>query len=137
VTGIDLPKENYIPPHPQQGTPYHRYTILALQNPDGKELQIDTDHYINSRDNFATREFCDRYGLSLDRRGPGGGVFMWREVWDETVSDIYQNTLSESIQCHLLGNMLIAYRIEMEEPRYGKTPKFDMYAEVKEMKRYL
>ncbi|KZT32151.1 PEBP-like protein [Sistotremastrum suecicum HHB10207 ss-3] len=112
------PQTNYIPPHPQRGTPYHRYTILLLQNPGGAKLDLNPQEYLNHREGFDTRAFVDKWGFSLDKGGPGGGVFMWREVWSEVVSDIYQNTL------------------RLPEPRYGRQPKFDMYGEVKEMKKY-
>ena len=45
-----------------------------------------------ARTGFNLRAFCERYGLDASI---GGGAHMWREVWDETVSDIYKNTLSE------------------------------------------
>ena len=93
---LDLPKDNYVPPHPQHGTPYHRYTILLLQNPGGTErVDIDVQKYLSQRDAFDVRAFCATYGFDLDRNGHGGGVFMWREVWNETVSDIYKMTLSK------------------------------------------
>lgn len=39
---------------------------------------------------FNLREFAAQWGLAL---GPGGGAHMWRQVWDEDVSDVYNNVL--------------------------------------------
>ncbi|KIK67118.1 hypothetical protein GYMLUDRAFT_851474 [Collybiopsis luxurians FD-317 M1] len=33
----------YIPPHPQQGTPYHRYTILLLPQPAKSQYSLNTE----------------------------------------------------------------------------------------------
>jgi len=80
----------YIPPHPQQGTPYHRYVLLLLPHKHPTEIldiPVPQDH---ERLGFNLREFAGRYGLSL---GQGGGAHMWREVWDTSVSSIYQNVL--------------------------------------------
>ena len=40
---------------------------------------------------FNYRKFAEKYGLDGAK---GGGVFMWREIWDEGVSRIYADTLS-------------------------------------------
>ena len=95
TTRLDVPVSNYIPPHPQQGSPYHRYTLLLLQHPAGKEIDCDVNPYLSERDNFNLREFCATYGLGLDKTNEGGGVFMWRETWNETVTEIYKHTLSK------------------------------------------
>lgn len=42
---------------------------------------------------FNFRAFAEQYGFDGAR---GGGAHMWREEWDETVSHIYQHTLSKS-----------------------------------------
>lgn len=42
---------------------------------------------------FNFRAFAEKYGFD---GAQGGGAHMWREEWDETVSHIYQHTLSES-----------------------------------------
>lgn len=79
----------YVPPHPQQGTPYHRYAFLLL--PQEKHLDIPrfTDE---QRLGFNYREFAEEYGFDGSL---GGGGHMFREVWDPTVSHIYEHTLSE------------------------------------------
>ncbi len=79
----------YVPPHPQQGTPYHRYAILVVP----QERHIDVPRFTDEqRFGFNYREFAAQYGLDCAQ---GGGGHMFREVWDETVSHIYEHTLSK------------------------------------------
>jgi hypothetical protein len=107
TTRLNVSAANYIPPHPQQGSPYHRYTILLLQKPGGRKIDVDVQQYLSRRHEFDVRRFCSIHGLSLDKGTEGGGgVFMWREVWNETVSDIYEHTLSE-FQILLVDRYLI------------------------------
>jgi large subunit ribosomal protein L35 len=47
---------------------------------------------------FSVREFIKEYGLQPEN---GGGAFMWREVWDGTVSKVYQEILG-TCDCFLL-----------------------------------
>ncbi|THU88201.1 PEBP-like protein, partial [Dendrothele bispora CBS 962.96] len=170
----------YIPPHPQQGTKYHRYTILLVQQPpkdevrgysrnvewearkeveklvkvDGKEKGkekelITTSKYLDipvmpdsKRLGFDVRAFCKEWGLMLngnyrlkakegeaevegegvERRSGmfgGGGVHMFREVWDESVGSIHEVFFGK------------------KEPRYGLPPKWDPYEDLKGRKRYV
>ncbi len=106
----------YVPPHPQRGTPYHRYVLLVLPQSSPTE-PIDIPVFQDSeRLGFNFRAFAEQYGFDGAR---GGGAHMWREVWDETVSHIYKFTLKE------------------DEPRFGKMPKPDPYADLKHKKKYL
>ncbi|KAI0791795.1 phosphatidylethanolamine-binding protein [Abortiporus biennis] len=107
---------SYIPPHPQRGTPYHRYVILLLpqQNPTERiHIPVPTQA---ERLGFNYRAFAEKYGLDGSK---GGGAHMFREVWDDTVSQIYRNVL------------------KTDEPVYGKLPKPDPYAEIKQVKKYI
>ncbi|KAF8525130.1 phosphatidylethanolamine-binding protein [Hysterangium stoloniferum] len=106
----------YIPPHPQRGTPYHRYVLLLLPhlNPTQKlTIPVFTDQ---QRLGFDLREFSATWGLVL---GPGGGAHMWREVWHEKVSEIYSDIL------------------RIPEPVYTRARKPDPYAEGREKKYFL
>lgn len=106
----------YIPPHPQKGTPYHRYAILLLPQSNLTE-PIDVPSISNAdRLGFDFRKFSAQYGLDGSN---GGGAHMWREIWNPTVSEIYKDTL------------------KMDEPVYGLPKKHDPYAEVKATKKYL
>ncbi|KAG6332502.1 hypothetical protein ID866_6587 [Astraeus odoratus] len=102
----------YIPPHPQKGTPYHRYTILLLPQKAHITVPIfDKDQ----RHAFSVRDFIEKYELDLSA---GGGAFMWREVWSNAVTTIYSDIIG------------------VEEPRYGKPPKPDRYAGSKGRNKY-
>ncbi|KAF8168368.1 phosphatidylethanolamine-binding protein [Crassisporium funariophilum] len=123
----------YIPPHPQRGSPYHRYICLLLpQPPLGASeytltaasratgpTSVHLDIPIVSeteRFGFNIREFMRRWNLSGAK---GGAGHMWREIWDEDVTAIYKDILKR------------------EEPRYGRPPKMDGYAHIKEQKKYI
>lgn len=101
----------YIPPHPQRGTPYHRYILLLLPQPplaeQGYTLTgeahaapgVSTSVRLEippvesaERGNFDVRAFLEKWGLD---GAQGGGAHMWREVWGESVSGIYSRILSE------------------------------------------
>lgn len=89
----------YIPPHPQQGTPYHRYTMLLLEQTGPVSLG-DV-----ARTPFQVDAFAKQHNLALR------GLHFWREQWSKdhknTVSAIYTETLKEP------------------EPRYGHLPRQD------------
>ncbi|EDR02032.1 uncharacterized protein LACBIDRAFT_295521 [Laccaria bicolor S238N-H82] len=126
----------YIPPHPQQGTPYHRYVLLLLpQPPLGGAAEytmntiaraqpgVPTSEHLDipiipeeERLGFNVREFTRHWGLDARK---GGGAHMWREIWNEDVSTIYKDIL------------------QREEPRYGRPPKVDPYADVKRSRKYI
>ncbi|KAH7911833.1 phosphatidylethanolamine-binding protein [Hygrophoropsis aurantiaca] len=103
----------YIPPHPQRGTPYHRYTLLLLPQKSRVSIPILSKE---ARRGFDVRAFTEQYGLDSST---GGGAHMWREVWSEGVSGIYSNIL------------------KVDEPKFGIPPKADRYAHLKRSKRYV
>ncbi|KAF8895012.1 phosphatidylethanolamine-binding protein [Gymnopilus junonius] len=122
----------YIPPHPQQGTPYHRYVCLLLPQPAISSYTLTgaarasgnpTSIYLDipavqdaERFGFDVREFASNWALDSAR---GGAAHMWREVWDSQVSKIYSDILKK------------------EEPRYGHPPKFNPYIQIKQQKKYI
>ncbi|KIY45108.1 PEBP-like protein [Fistulina hepatica ATCC 64428] len=110
---------SYVPPHPQKGTPYHRYVLLLLPQPCAIDIAVISEE---QRLGFDVRAFVKQYGLGLgDCIGTrtGGGAHMWRQVWDENVSWIYENVIKKS------------------EPVYGRPPKYDEYEEFKNTPRYV
>ncbi|KAI6128699.1 phosphatidylethanolamine-binding protein [Pisolithus croceorrhizus] len=102
----------YIPPHPQKGTPYHRYTVLLL--PQKAPISVPVLEK-DQRCGFSVRDFIEKYELDLSA---GGGAFMWREVWSDTVPTIFRE---------ILGS---------EEPKYGRPPRPDRYAEARARSKY-
>ena len=94
------------------------------------------------RHGFDVRAFVSQWDLDA---GKGGGAHIWREVWDGDVSAIYKDILSKSstlmawveLVTALLTHFLIfSICIEIPEPRYGRPPKVDVYAELKQRKKY-
>lgn len=113
ATSSDLTNLNshttYIPPHPQRGTPYHRYVTLLLPQPPISKYSLSTAARVTGptsrhldipvvpdeeRHGFNVREFVGKWELNA---ASGGGAHMWREIWDKDVSEIYKNILSESL----------------------------------------
>lgn len=88
---------SYIPPHPQQGTPYHRYTAVLFEQTGGAVDAVP-------RERFDLRAFAEAAGLKPT------GVHFWRERWTPAdradVSAIYAE----------LG---------VPEPRYGTPGRQD------------
>ncbi|BGP49283.1 mitochondrial 54S ribosomal protein YmL35 [Rhodotorula kratochvilovae] len=94
---------SYVPPHPQAGTPYHRFTTLLLAQPAGGAPLSLAEGSVE-REAFDVRAFVRQHGLSAQ------GVSFFRQKWDESVSKIYEEVL------------------QTPEPRYGRPPKVDTYA---------
>ncbi|GAA5956966.1 hypothetical protein JCM3765_006654 [Sporobolomyces pararoseus] len=91
----------YVPPHPQNGTPYHRYTVLLFAQPENTKLSLN-EHEIERLD-FDVRDFAAEHKLEAK------GVSFFRQKWDKSVSKIYEEVLQQP------------------EPRYGRPPKMDTY----------
>lgn len=143
----------YIPPHPQRGTQYHRYVCLLLPQAPlvGSEYtltgafratgptSVKLDIPIvpdQERLGFNVREFANLWNLNGAK---GGGVHMWREVWDDDVSLIYRNVLRKFF---FFSRSWIAlhqhfFFTDMDEPVFGRPPKVDVYKEVKEQNKYI
>ncbi|KAG9073478.1 hypothetical protein FS749_015125 [Ceratobasidium sp. UAMH 11750] len=92
----------YIPPHPQNGTPYHRYTTFLLPQPSKLAIEVSKI----PRENFNMRAFFREH--QYDR---GGGIHMFRGEWDKSVSAIYKNIL------------------EQPEPKFGRPPQPNTYVD--------
>ncbi|KAH9963506.1 phosphatidylethanolamine-binding protein [Russula dissimulans] len=99
-------------PHPALGTPYHRYVLLLLPHED-PTLKLSLPPGPLERDAFDVRRFVQEHALRTDE----GGAFMWRAVWDEESSRIWETV------------------IKKPEPRYGYPLKPDPYAAL-EVKKY-
>lgn len=91
----------YVPPHPQKGTKYHRYTLIAYEQPNNGQDKVDFK--VDKRDGFDARKLAQKYALQAR------GVSFFRQVWDETVSTIYKDIL------------------HAHEPIYGKPPREEPY----------
>lgn len=94
----------YIPPHPQKGTPYHRYTVLLLPQKSHIEVPVVEMH---QRLGFSVREFMAKYTLD---GSTGGGVHMWRGEWNPAVSRIHRDLLSESqltLKIRIINTILV------------------------------
>ncbi|PPQ70890.1 hypothetical protein CVT24_000558 [Panaeolus cyanescens] len=123
----------YVPPHPQNGSPYHRYVTILLPQPplEGSEYTLSaasradgpTSAHLDipivpdeQRLGFNVRDFVEKWNLDGSK---GGGLHMWRAVWDDSVSEIYRDILKKP------------------EPYFGRPQKGDPYAHLKTQKKYI
>lgn len=120
----------YIPPHPQEGTKYHRYTFLMLPQPPISEYSLSTEAragrgvtskklfipVVKDRKAFNVRQFMKQW--NLDGR-TGGGAHMWRAVWDPAVNAIYQGVFGEV------------------PPRFVQPRRFDRHLEERGRQKYI
>lgn len=97
----------WIPPHPTNGTKYHRYAIFLFQNPDPNEPLEISEYSIEHRKTFNLRKFISQHGFQPEK---GGGAHMWRELWSTAVSDIHREILSVSAAFLLLIGDLPSHR---------------------------
>jgi large subunit ribosomal protein L35 len=129
-------KVPYIPPHPANGTPYHRYCLFLFENPDPK-VEVDVSQAMRdaSRSEFDLRTFVAECGFKTEH---AGGAHFWRQVWDPAVSDIYRDRFGEYHETETTFQLTSLFSDPgLQEPRYGRPPKVDRYEEVKKVKRYI
>ncbi|KAJ3911889.1 phosphatidylethanolamine-binding protein [Lentinula edodes] len=135
----------YVPPHPQQGTPYHRYTILLLPQPAKSVYSLNTEAKIfkdlanHNAEQHTTSQWLDIPVVpDSERRGfnlrqfirewennavvVGGGVHMFRELWDETVSGVFEVSVAEGRE---------------NEAKYALPKKVDRYEDLKGVRKYI
>ncbi|KAI5790136.1 phosphatidylethanolamine-binding protein [Geopyxis carbonaria] len=72
----------WLPPHVQKGSPYHRYAMLVFRQP-GKIDSTTLGGEIK-RDGFNLRSFQAKQNLE------NIGAFMWRAQWDDNMKDVMQ-----------------------------------------------
>ncbi|KAI0030443.1 phosphatidylethanolamine-binding protein [Vararia minispora EC-137] len=99
----------YIPPHPAQGSPYHRYFIALLPQTRGR---IAVKPQV--REGFNMRDFIRDYGLDVN----GGGAHMFRCEWDKHTAKVWEQIIKKPV------------------PRFGVIPRPDPFREIKARSRY-
>ena len=92
---------DYIPPHPQQGTQYHRYTTVLFE----QSTRSADDASLHARHDFDVAAFAQRRALTP------AGIHFWRAKWTpqsaHAISTIYATVLNT------------------QEPRYTSPPSLD------------
>lgn len=84
---------------------------------------------------FNVRKFASQWNLNGAK---GGGVHMWREIWDDDVSLIYRDILRKFFFVSTPGwQLLILFFTGKEQPVFGHPPKVDAYEQVKQEKKYI
>lgn len=95
-SSIDLASNmvaEYIPPHPQQGSNYHRYTVLLFEQPSSPPSEQSAIDIAKNRHNFQLANYISTYNLIP------AGIHFWRAKWSpdsaEAISTIYRDILSK------------------------------------------
>lgn len=72
----------WMPPYAQKGSPYHRISVLVMQQPDGKAIDAAQVKEKVVRDGFKLRAFADRHQLHTI------GAHLFRTEWDEWMDEV-------------------------------------------------
>ena len=85
----------WLPPTAQKGSPYHRLSIIVLQQKD--DIQIDRGVALKNiqQDNFRTRSFMTRHMLQPI------GATLFRTKWDESMADVMTRAGIEGAEMEL------------------------------------
>lgn len=86
---------DWLPPHAQKGSPYHRLSIFVLQQPHGKSLDIEDVQKRYQRHGFNLRSFID-----VQRVKPIG-VQLFRSQWDEGTAGVMKRAGLEGANIEL------------------------------------
>jgi large subunit ribosomal protein L35 len=122
----------WIPPHPQKGTPYHRYCVFLLEHPEpNKRVEIEPIDQ-EGRNSFILRDFVARWGFKPQT---GGGAHFWRSIWDPEVSEIYKKIIGGKVS--FLKGHWANLVLDTSEPIYGHPPKVGRYDELKNTRKYI
>ncbi|KAL1619808.1 mitochondrial 54S ribosomal protein YmL35 [Diplodia seriata] len=74
----------WLPPFAQKGSPYHRYSVFVLEQPEGKTLDVAKVKTEVQRDGFILRSFIDKHELNAV------GINMFRAQWDEKTDEVME-----------------------------------------------
>jgi len=74
----------WLPPHAQKGSPYHRLSIIVLQQKDNIPIDLEIARKKIARDGFSTRSFMSRHILSPI------SASLFRNQWDESTAAVMQ-----------------------------------------------
>lgn len=72
----------WFPAYAQKGAPYHRLSILIMEQKDGAKLDINAAKAKVQKDGFILRSFADRHSLTAI------GAHLYRNKWDETTAAV-------------------------------------------------
>jgi large subunit ribosomal protein L35 len=86
----------WMPPHALKGSPYHRLSVFVLEQPEGKDLEVEkAKQKAATREKFVLRSFNDRFLLKPI------GVHMFRNQWDENTAAVMKRAGLEGVDVEL------------------------------------
>ncbi|KAK4938791.1 mitochondrial 54S ribosomal protein YmL35 [Elasticomyces elasticus] len=74
----------WLPPHAQKGSPYHRLSIIVLQQKDNIPIDLEIARKKVGRDGFSTRRFMSRHILIPI------SASLFRTQWDDSTAAVMQ-----------------------------------------------
>ncbi|KAI8326170.1 PEBP-like protein [Martensiomyces pterosporus] len=86
----------YIPPHPAQGTPTHRYAVVAFEQSENGQKRIEG---VDASRDLVLRDFAAQNELRPV------GISFFRANWNESVDEVYRDIL------------------KLPVPSYGQMPR--------------
>ncbi|KEF53439.1 uncharacterized protein A1O9_10414 [Exophiala aquamarina CBS 119918] len=72
----------WLPPHAQKGSPYHRLSIIVLQQKDNIPIDVAAAAKMVQRDGFSVRRFMSRHLLKPI------SASLFRTIWDENTATV-------------------------------------------------
>jgi large subunit ribosomal protein L35 len=92
ATQILLP---WLPPHAQKGSPYHRLSIIVLQQKDNIPIDLEVARKKVQRDGFSARSFMSRHMLSAI------SASLFRTQWDNSTAAVMERAGLEGADVEL------------------------------------
>ena len=99
----------WLPAYVQKGAPYHRMSVLIMEQQEGATIDVNSARERAKREGFILRSFNDRYKLKPV------GAHLFRSQWDEGTAGVMQ-------RAGIPGHDVQFKRIKVEPLPYKKLP---------------
>jgi len=85
----------WLPPHAQKGSPYHRLSIIILQQKDNIPIDLEVATKKVQRDGFTVRSFMSRHMLTPV------SASLFRTQWDDSMAAVMERAGIEGVDLEL------------------------------------
>lgn len=85
----------WLPPYAQKGSPYHRLSIVVLQQKDNIPVDVEVAAKKAQRDEFSVRQLMSRHLLTPI------SASLFRAIWDDTTAGVMHRAGVEGIDIEL------------------------------------
>jgi len=111
----------WLPPFAQKGSPYHRYSVLVLQQPEGKPLDVSALKKTFKRDGFKMRSFTQNTKTSPI------GIGIFRSLWDEGTAGVMERAGIEGADIEFKRKRVVAIKPKQKPRGWEAKHKKDKY----------